>query len=109
MRGLVLGVSVGVLLGCSGDPNGGGSVDPGQASLAISVTGQGTVRTDGMECRGSCTKGFAKGTQVVLHATPESGTTFSGWGGACSGTGDCTLTLDDDKSVTAAFAVPPPP
>lgn len=40
---------------------------------------------------------------VTLTATPASGTRFSGWGGSCSGTGTCTVTMDRDRGVTAAF------
>ena len=44
-----------------------------------------------------------QGTTVTLTATPSSGSVFAGWLGACSGTGDCVVTMDDDKSVTATF------
>lgn len=42
-------------------------------------------------------------TQVTLTATPTAGTQFAGWGGSCSGTGTCTVTMDRDIGVTAAF------
>ncbi len=42
---------------------------------------------------------------VVLTAAPGAGSTFGGWGGACSGTAStCTVTLAADTSVTATFA-----
>lgn len=45
------------------------------------------------------------GTQVNLYAEPESGTTFIGWtGGGCSGTGVCTVTVNENTSINAAFA-----
>ena len=28
---------------------------------------------------------------------------FAGWGGACTGTGSCTVTMDGNKSVTATI------
>ena len=44
------------------------------------------------------------GTQVTLTATPSSaGTQFGGWGGGCTGTGPCTLTMDQDRGATALF------
>jgi hypothetical protein len=46
---------------------------------------------------------------VTLTATPAAGSSFTGWGGACSGTGKCTLTMNSDKSVTAQFTSGPPP
>jgi hypothetical protein len=39
----------------------------------------------------------------MLTATAASGSVFGGWGGACSGTGACTLTLTSDQAVTATF------
>ena len=35
---------------------------------------------------------------------PDTAVSFEGWTGACSGTGDCTVTLDEDRTVTANFA-----
>jgi len=46
---------------------------------------------------------FVSGTVVALSATPDSGSTFEGWSGACSGTGTCVITMDANKSVTATF------
>lgn len=48
---------------------------------------------------------FAAGTVVSLTATPASGSTFSGWSGACSGAGACTLTMNANLTVTASFGV----
>ncbi len=50
------------------------------------------------------------GTVVTLTATPDSGSTFEGWSGACTGTGTCVVTMDGDKAVTATFesTLPPP-
>jgi hypothetical protein len=49
---------------------------------------------------------------VTLTATPDAGFSFSGWSGACSGTGTCSLTMSTAQSVTATFAAipatPPP-
>lgn len=43
-------------------------------------------------------------TQVTLTATSSvAGTQFAGWGGNCSGTGTCTVTMDRDVGVTAGF------
>ena len=85
------------------------SVGPQDAVLTIAVTGSGTVRGSGLECRGACTQRMTKGTRVLLQATPDGGMSFGGWGGACSGMDTCDLTLDGDKTITAAFAAPPPP
>jgi hypothetical protein len=42
-------------------------------------------------------------------AVPDSGATFQGWSGACSGTAACRLTLNGDTSVNATFATTPSP
>src|SRR5204862_116916 len=34
---------------------------------------------------------------------PAAGSTFGGWGGACTGTGICTVTMSAARSVTATF------
>ncbi len=46
---------------------------------------------------------YAAGTVVTLIATPNAGSTFAGWSGACSGTGNCTVTMNANQAVTAAF------
>jgi len=47
---------------------------------------------------------YAAGSVVAVTATPATGYTFTGWSGACTGTGACSITMDADKSVTANFA-----
>jgi len=46
---------------------------------------------------------YDPGTVITLQAFPEPYSEFIGWGGACTGTGDCVVTMDDDKHVSAAF------
>jgi fibronectin type III domain protein/IPT/TIG domain-containing protein/List-Bact-rpt repeat protein len=46
---------------------------------------------------------------VTLPAPPAPGSTFDGWSGDCTGTGDCVLPMYGDRDVTASFSVPPPP
>ena len=48
---------------------------------------------------------YNQGDAVTVTATPNSGYTFSGWSGACTGNGACSVTMDADKTVTANFAV----
>jgi Divergent InlB B-repeat domain len=79
-------------------------------ALTVSVTGSGTVTSSpsGINCPSTCSAGFAAGTPVTLTATPASGWVFSSWGGACSGNGGCTVTMNSPQSVSATFvqAVP---
>lgn len=71
-------------------------------------TGTGTVESNpaGISCGADCSETYAANTVVALTATPAAGSTFAGWGGACAGTGACSVTLDAAKSVTATFALP---
>ncbi len=50
-----------------------------------------------------CIDVHPRGTTVTLTTKPESGSTFKGWSGACSGTGPCVVTVDADKTVTMRF------
>lgn len=71
-------------------------------------TGTGTVVSSplGISCGSTCFKAFTSGTPVTLTATPTALHTFTGWSGACSGTGTCTVTLSQARSVTANFSAP---
>ena len=84
---------------------------------ALSVTkagsGTGTVTSDpaGINCGSTCSASYGHGTSVALTATPTGSDVFSGWSGACSGTGSCTVSMTEARSVSATFAPPatPPP
>lgn len=69
-------------------------------------TGEGTVTSSpaGIDCGATCSATYSGGSQVTLTAAPEGSSRFSGWsGGGCSGTGGCTVTLNEDTPVTALF------
>ena len=76
-------------------------------TLVTGTTGLGKVTSApaGIDCSGACMNNFASGTTLTLTATPTSVSVFSGWGGACSGTGTCIVTMDSAKAVTASFAL----
>ena len=84
---------------------------PETLSIAKAGTGSGSVSSSpaGVDCGGSCSAQFDYGTSVTLNQTPSSGSTFGGWSGACSGTGACTVSMDQARSVTATFNATPPP
>jgi hypothetical protein len=52
---------------------------------------------------GTCSLEYPAGNEVTLTATPSSGSIFTRWGGACSGSASCTVTMSSDRSVTATF------
>ena len=74
-------------------------------------TGTGTVTSTpaGVSCLGDCTEAYDDGTGVTLTATVSSGSNFVAWGGACTGTSTCVLTMSADRSVTATFNLTPTP
>jgi hypothetical protein len=113
MRTFILaGVALVVAAGC-GSTSDGGVGGPGatQFNLKITTAGNGLVRGAGADCRGNCTAQMTSGAQVHLVAVADSGASFVGWAGACSGTAGCDFTLDADREVSATFAAgnPPPP
>ena len=68
-------------------------------------TGQGTVTSapPGIDCGADCGESYTQGSVVTLTATPAAGSTFTGWSGACTGTGSCVVTMNAAQSVTATF------
>jgi len=72
-------------------------------------TGTGTVTSSpaGIDCGATCAGSFADGTVVTLTPAPSTGSQFAGWSGACTGTGSCTVTMSDARSVTATFNLIP--
>lgn len=86
-----------------------GAVNASDPRLTIDRTGPGfgSVQSlpSGINCGADCTRPFAPGSVVTLHATPAPKSFFRGWeGGGCSGTEDCTVTLTADTVVHAIFA-----
>jgi hypothetical protein len=83
----------------SGAGNGDGSVTlAGSEASCVSLAGQ---------VSGGCTHTARHGNQLTLNANPRSGSAFAGWSGACTGTGQCVLTMDQDRAVTATFTLLP--
>jgi large repetitive protein len=76
-----------------------------QLTVTKSGAGSGTVTSSpaGIDCGATCSEEFVAGTLVTLTAVADAGSAFDGWTGACSGTSTCTVTLDADASVSAAF------
>lgn len=78
-------------------------------SLTKSGAGSGTVVSvpAGMNCGASCTLPVADGGQAILTATAASGSIFTGWSGACTGTANpCTVpAMTADVAVVSNFAL----
>lgn len=81
-------------------------------SVTKEGTGSGTVTSApaGIDCGATCSASFALSSRVTLTATPASGSSFSGWGGSCSGqAATCTVTVIGARNATASFAADPTP
>jgi len=83
---------------------------PPNAQLTVNWGGSGVgIVTDGgsLNCSSpsACGQSYPIGTTVTMTATPLAGSLFTGWSGACSGTGPCVLTLASSQSVTANFYI----
>jgi alpha-tubulin suppressor-like RCC1 family protein len=80
-----------------------------QQTLTVSLSGLGTgsvVSTSPasvINCPSACDADLNPGVVVTLVAVPSGSSLFSGWSGACTGTGQCQVTMDAAKFVTATF------
>jgi hypothetical protein len=67
---------------------------------------RGTVTSvpGGIDCGTKCSGSFPAGINFTLLANPAEGSVFTGWTGACTGSGDCVLDMASTASVTATFS-----
>ncbi|MDM8568039.1 hypothetical protein QUF50_00705, partial [Thiotrichales bacterium HSG1] len=68
-----------------------------QYSLAINVTGQGTVK----DCGNSCNNVYLKDEVIMLTAIPATDWQLSNWTGDCNSSG--VVIMDDAQTCTAVF------
>ena len=80
---------------------------PSTSTLSVSIIGSGMVNSSptGIRCPShSCSASYGAGSTVTLTAKPDKRWKFTGWSGACSGTGECVMQLSDDQIVEATFS-----
>ncbi len=75
-------------------------------TITSAGTGSGTISSSpaGIDCGGDCLQDYPDGEVVTLTATPDTGSTFTGW----SGEADCsdgTVTMSADVNCTATFTL----
>jgi uncharacterized repeat protein (TIGR01451 family) len=82
-------------------------------ALTVTKAGSGTGTVTGtaepgtvINCGSDCAETVPNGKVVTLTAAASGGSTFTGWSGACTGTGSCPVTMDAAKTVTASFDPP---
>ena len=78
-------------------------------TVSVSNSSGGTISSSpfNINCQTTCGSSQPNGTLVTFTETPQSGYTFGGWGGACSGTGSCVVTVSMAENVTAMFYITP--
>jgi hypothetical protein len=79
----------------------------GVPSVTVSTAGGGKVSSSDriISCGSKCSASYDANSQVILTASANSGSVFTGWTGACAGQGaNCTLNVNEALSVTANFA-----
>jgi hypothetical protein len=83
------------------------SSNNGTFGLVVSKAGGGggtvTSNPAGINCGSACGGNFTAGSSVTLAAAANSTSVFTGWSGACTGSGGCTVPMNGSKSVTATF------
>ena len=89
----------------SGAGTGSGTITS-QAGLTPAIS---CTYTAGSGQSGACSQSYPSGTSVTVTAAPASGHEFTGWGGACTGTGTCTVSTTANRAVTASFSSPAGP
>ena len=81
--------------------------------LSVSRTGPGsgsvTSQPGGISCGTDCEEIYREGTRVTLAATADPGSVFQAWTGCGQTFGNqCSVTMDQARSVTATFGVEAP-
>ena len=87
------------------------TASPVGLTVTTAGTGSGTVSSSpaGITCGTTCSATYSPGTALTLTAAAATGSTFTGWSGACTGTGSCGMTLTSGTNVTATFSQQPQP
>jgi len=91
----------------SGAPSETMVIEGDEYTLEIDVEGEGTVEVDGEVVETPYSEEYWEGTDVELNAIPEEGWEFNGWTGAHDSEEEqITVTMDEDKALTANFVDP---
>lgn len=77
--------------------------------LTFGGTGSGAVTFSAgspPNCANDCSHGYDYGTSVTLTAAPATGSTFTGWSGACVGAdAECTVSMTQARAAVATFTL----
>jgi GH25 family lysozyme M1 (1,4-beta-N-acetylmuramidase) len=77
-------------------------------TLSVEMAGPGvgavTSSPAGVACPDDCGRPFAEEQVITLSASAQAGSEFAGWSGDCTGSAECSLTMEQARTVTATFA-----
>lgn len=79
-------------------------------NLTVKTTpGGSVVSTDGyIQCgsiEGACSRNYNESSDASLSAIPNEGYEFVGWSGNCKGTGNCSVSMNLPRNVSATFVL----
>jgi len=83
-----------------------GAVEARTFTLTVTRTGSGSgvVTGTGINCGSDCSHSYLEQSVVSLIASADVDSTFTRWSGACTNaSGNCVLTMDAAKNITATF------
>ncbi len=106
---VIVGAALGLVACAAAALFGAGQVlKPRKARLQVATegdvdAGRVTSLPAGIDCGYACSERFAKGTRVVLMATPSPGYDFAGWSGGCQALEPCNILVRWDQEVRARF------
>ncbi|MBI3572576.1 MAG: RHS repeat protein, partial [Candidatus Kerfeldbacteria bacterium] len=76
-------------------------------TMSLTTAGSGTITPTPAGTVTACAQylcaWYTSGTSVTLTVAPASGYLFFSWSGDCTGSGNCVVTLDAPRAVTAMF------
>jgi hypothetical protein len=80
-----------------------------KVALSGSGAGEATSSPAGIQCGATCEHEFAEGSTVLLSASPNGSSTFTGWRGCDTVTAgkECKVVMSEAKSVIAEFGAIP--
>lgn len=71
------------------------------SSIDLTNSNAPQILCDPLQGFDTCSASYPPGDDILMDE--ESPNAFSGWSGACSGTGDCEITMNGNKTLTATF------
>jgi hypothetical protein len=85
-----------------------GPLQPPTFTVSVSSIGSGSGSVGSaaakLDCSNACERQLLAGGEATFSASPDPGSRFAGWSGACEGSAPtCTVTLDEATSVRARF------